>query len=408
VTGHTRLVIAATIGLAAAALGRPLLVLAAVLVGDSGRLRVAAACVGAAALVFGAGRVAALDRRALAPGHTRGAVVVVVTGQPTGSHGLAAVRGAGETIVLSAPGILLEEGGVYRVTGRYQALDPVVRDYYSTQGAHLELRAAEAVRIGRRGGVWGAADTVHRTALGELGVASDPSPPRALVAGIALGDTGALPAGTKAELRASGLYHLVAVSGQNVALVIAFTLVSLGAVGVIGVPARLAALAVTLGYVLVTGAGPSIVRAGVAGGLVAVAWLGSRAVSRWHLLACGAAVVLALDPLELYDPGFQLSFSAVIAIFVVAPRLRGLLGQAAAVSVACTVVTAPIVWWHFGRASPLAIPANLLALPAVAPILWLALVAMLAHAVWPPLAVPLLGLADLLAGYVLAVARSCS
>ena len=164
----------------------------------------------------------------------------------------------------------------------------------------------------------------------------------------------------------------------------------------------------TLTYVLVTGAGPSIVRAGVAGVLVAVAWLGSRAVSRWHLLACGAVVVLGCNPLELFDPGFQLSFSAVLAIFLVAPRLRGALGQAAAVSVACTVVTAPIVWWHFGRASPLAVPANLLALPAVAPILWLALAAMVAHAVWAPLAVPLLDLADVLSGYVLAVAAACS
>jgi competence protein ComEC len=407
VTGHTRLVIAATIGLAVAALGRPFLVLAALLVGDSTRLRVAAGGIAVAALVFGSARVAALERRTLAVGPVRGAVVVV-TGQPSGGHGLAAVRGAGETVVLSVPGIELEEGGIYRVEGRLQPLDAVVRDYYATQGAHLELHATDAVRTGRRGGLWGRADSLHRAALQRLGVGPYPSAPRALVAGIALGDIGGLPAATKAQLRSSGLYHLVAVSGQNVALVIAFTLVCLGAVGVIGVPARLGALAITLAYVLVTGAGPSIVRAGVAGVLVAAAWLGSRVVSRWHLLACGAMVVLGLDPLELFDPGFQLSFSAVVAIFVVAPRLRGALGQAAAVSVACTVVTAPIVWWQFGRATPLAIPANLLALPAVAPILWLALVAMLARLVWAPLATPLLGLADVLAAYVLAVAAACS
>jgi competence protein ComEC len=407
VTGHTRLVMAATIGLAVAALGRPFLVLAALLVGDSTRLRVAAGGIAVAALVFGSARVAALDRRTLAVGPVRDAVVVV-TGQPSGGHGLAAVRGAGETVVLSVPGIVLEEGGIYHVDGRLQPLDAVVRDYYATQGAHLELHATDAVRTGRRGGVWGRADALHRAALQRLGVGPSPSAPRALVAGIALGDIGGLPAATKAQLRSSGLYHLVAVSGQNVALVIAFTLVCLGAVGVIGVPARLGALAITLTYVLVTGAGPSIVRAGVAGVLVAAAWLGSRVVSRWHLLACGAMVVLGLDPLELFDPGFQLSFSAVVAIFIVAPSLRGALGQAAAVSVACTVVTAPIVWWHFGRATPLAIPANLLALPAVAPILWLALVAMLARLVWAPLATPLLGLADLLAAYVLAVAAACS
>jgi competence protein ComEC len=403
---HTRLVLAATAGLAAAALGRPLLAAAAMLVGDSGRVRAAAVAVAAVALLLGSARVAALDRHVLAPGHVRG--VVVVTGAPTDSRGLAAVSGAGETVVLSAPGTRLELGGRYRVVGRLEPLDAVVRDYYATQGVHLELHATETVMIGRRGGIWGVTDALRRRALAGLDVDPDVSPARGLVAGIALGDTGAIPTGTRDQLRSSGLYHLVAVSGQNVALVIAFTLVCLGVLGVIGVPARVAALSVTVTYVLLTGAGPSIVRAGVAGGLVAVAWLGSRAVSRWHLLACGAALVLALDPLELMDPGFQLSFSAVLAIFVVAPRLRGALGSAAAISVACTVVTAPIVWWHFGRASPLAVPANLLALPAVAPILWLSLAAVVAHAVWAPLAAPLLDLADVLAGYVLTIAAMCS
>jgi hypothetical protein len=154
VTGSTRLVVAATVGLAAAALGRPFLAAGAVLVGDSPRMRLAAAAVAAAALLFGSARVAALDRRSLVPGHVA-RVVAIVTGQPTGSRGLAAVAGASETVVLSAPGIVLDEGGIYRVRGRYRPLDPVVRGYYATQGAHVELRAAEAVRVGRRGGCEG-------------------------------------------------------------------------------------------------------------------------------------------------------------------------------------------------------------------------------------------------------------
>jgi len=198
------------------------------------------------------------------------------------------------------------------------------------------------------------------------------------------------------------------VSGQNVALLIAFTLVALGIGGVIGTPARITAGALTAAYVLVSGAGPSIVRAGVSGILVSTAWLASRPAPPWHLLACGAAVVLGFDPLELYDPGFQLSFAAVAAIHLVAPRLRDVVGEAAAVSIACTVVTTPIAWWHFGRLTPLAVPANLLALPAVAPILWLAALAALAGSAWAPLATPFLGLADLLASYVLWVARACS
>jgi len=204
------------------------------------------------------------------------------------------------------------------------------------------------------------------------------------------------------------LLYLVAVSGQNVALVVVFVLACLALLGVIGAPARLAAIALTLVYVLVTGAGPAIVRAGVAGGLVSVAWLASRPVARWHLVACGAVVVLALNPLDLFNPGFQLSFAAVAAIFLVAPRLQGALGQAAAVSVACTFVTTPIAWWHFGRLAPLSVPANLLALPAVAPLLVSGLTAIVLGSLWPPLARPPLWLGDLLAGYLLWVAHLCS
>src|SRR6185312_14224147 len=115
----------------------------------------------------GSARVAALDRRTLAPGRVRDAVVVV-TGAPTGSRGLAAVSGAGETVVLSAPGTRLELGGRYRVAGRYEPLDPVVRDYYATQGVHLELHATEAVMTGRRGGIWGVIDALRRRALSGL------------------------------------------------------------------------------------------------------------------------------------------------------------------------------------------------------------------------------------------------
>ena len=82
---------------------------------------------------------------------------------------------------------------------------------------------------------------------------------------------------------------------------------------------RIAAIA---GYVLAVGWQPSVVRAGVAGGLASLAWLLSRPRDRWHFLALGAAVLLAWTPASLLEPGFQLSFAAVGAIFLLLPRLR--------------------------------------------------------------------------------------
>jgi competence protein ComEC len=350
--------------------------------------------------------VADLDHRALRPGPIE--AVVVVTAAPSGDRAIVRVASAAEDVLLVARGQRPLLGGVYRAEGRLKPPDPAVRGYYATQGVHLELRASRLTALGMRGGGWSVIDRLHAGALGRLAAGRDPSPQRALVAGVTLGDTSGMSLADREAFRASGLYHLVAVSGQNVALVVVFALACLALLGVIGTPARLAAIALTLVYVLVTGAGPSIVRAGVAGGLVSVAWLASRPVARWHLVACGAAVVLALNPLDLFNPGFQLSFAAVAAIFLVAPRLQGVLGQAAAVSVACTLVTTPIAWWHFGRLAPLSVPANLLALPAVAPLLVSGLTAIVLGSLWPPLAGPPLWLGDLLAGYLLWVAHLCS
>ncbi len=403
----TRLVAAVVIGLAAAALGRPLWAALAVLAGRGWGLRVACLVAAAAAVVFGGDRVAQLKRHALHAGRFSG--VVTVTAQPGSGRGLAAVRGAGETVVLVWRRGPLEQGGVYRVTGRLRPIDSVVAGYYATQGAYLDLRATAVTRVGRRGGVWGLVDSVHNRSVALLEAhGGGTTASRGLIAGITLGDAAAIPYEDRDRLRSSGLYHVVAASGQNIALVTILVIVCLGLVGVIGVPARVAALGLDLAYVLIAGAGPSIVRAGVAGVLVAAAWLASRPSLRWHLLAVGAAVVLAFNPLELFDPGFQLSFAAVIAIYELAPRLPRWMGAAVAISVACTLATTPIAWWHFGRVAPLSVPANLLALPAVAPILWLGIAAIALGSVYPPAAAIPLVAANVLAGYLLWVAQLCA
>ena len=75
------------------------------------------------------------------------------------------------------------------------------------------------------------------------------------------------------------------------------------------------------GYVLAVGPQPSVVRAGVAGALGSAAWLTARASDRWYFLLLAALALLAWNPYDLLDAGFQLSFAAVAAIFLVVPRL---------------------------------------------------------------------------------------
>ena len=110
-----------------------------------------------------------------------------------------------------------------------------------------------------------------------------------------------------------------------------------------------------------------------AGALGSLAWLAARPRDRWYFLLLGAAVLLAWNPYTLLDPGFQLSFAAVAAIFVarrraLQRRLEGYPLPAAcamplAVSLACGVATAPILWLQFGAVPLLSVLANALAAP---------------------------------------------
>ena len=92
------------------------------------------------------------------------------------------------------------------------------------------------------------------------------------------------------------------------------------------------------------------------------------------MLLLAAVVLLAWNPYTLFDPGFQLSFAAVLAIFLAAgPLLRVLegyplhakLAAAVAISAACSVATAPILWLQFGAVPLLGVVANALVEPAV-------------------------------------------
>ncbi len=151
------------------------------------------------------------------------------------------------------------------------------------------------------------------------------------------------------------------------------------------------------------------------GVVVALAWLANRPVARWHVLSVAAAGCLWLDPWAVLEPGFQLSFAAVVAIFTLAPRVRlwlegtscpARLREPLAISSACTLATAPIAWAQFDRVALVgSLPANLVALPAVAPLLFIGIAATLVHPLSPVAATPLALAASVLGDYLVVVAR---
>ena len=164
-------------------------------------------------------------------------------------------------------------------------------------------------------------DRLRRGARAALAAGGDDESSR-IATGVALGGTAALDDDTLEAFRASGLAHLLAVSGGNIVLLVAAVL---GLAWVAGVPRALAhgcAIPAVVAYAAIVGGGPSVVRAAATGVLASLAWLAGSARDPWHLLALAAAAVLALDPWAITGPGFQLSFAAVAVHSMADDRAR--------------------------------------------------------------------------------------
>jgi competence protein ComEC len=405
-------------GLAGAVLVRFTLPAALLLVtGSALRPRIGLACALAAfGWWWGSERLQALDRSVLAGqiGLAGRALVDVQEPPRSGRFDIRArarvIRWQGrrvrESVLLELPGRRAPpQGARLRVFGTFRAPSDFERTWLRRHGVHVVLRASTWRRLPHRGGL---AATLHAW----LARASTPGltgERRAVIQGVVLGEDQGLSESLRQRFRASGLYHLLAVSGGNVIVVAGGTAAVALLLGISRLVAEVAALLAIAAYVLAVGPQPSVIRAGVAGALGSLAWLSGRQRDRCYALLVAAVALLAWNPYNALDPGFQLSFAAVLSIFVLAPRFlrvlegypvpRGL-AQVIAISAACGLATAPISWLHFHAIALATVPANAAAAPAVAPMLALALLS----AVLPPLG-PLLAQLD---GWCAAYLAGCA
>lgn len=244
----------------------------------------------------------------------------------------------------------------------------------------LAIAAVAALALAQR-------DGIQERAVDALGRGM-PTREAELARGFVLGEDDGIDPVTVEDFRRAGLSHLLAVSGQNVALL---ALLAMPLLASLGIPLRTRlvwVLALIAVYVPLAGAGPSIQRAGVMGALSVLATLSGRRASRLYALVLAALVTLMVDPGIAGNVGWQLSFAAVLGILAIASPLREAiaarighrgwqraLAEGAAVTIAATLATAPLIAFHFGTISTATLFANLLALPAVAPAMWLGMVA---------------------------------
>lgn len=197
-----------------------------------------------------------------------------------------------------------------------------------------------------------------------------PSPTAELALGLTLGERSQLPPEITEAFRRSGTTHILALSGYNVSVLAGILLAVLP--GLVG--RRLALVTVSfslLGFLLMTGAPASLVRATVMAWLLVAAQLLRRRVSAGRLLALAVSAILLFQPAQAFDLGFQLSVAATAGLIWSGGR-ETLHGVRAAVraTLAATVFTLPLLVVAFGRVSLVSPLANLVVLPVV-PILFL-------------------------------------
>jgi competence protein ComEC len=209
----------------------------------------------------------------------------------------------------------------------------------------MAIRAANRMRVALRNGV-----------------ASMPYNLQALFAGLVIGDDRDQTREMVTQFRASGLSHLCAVSGQNVAYLLAALSPFLNRLRRTG--RFIAILIFLVWFVLLTRAEPSVLRAAVMAGLVALNAASGTSMNARTILASTVIVLLLLDPMLAWSVGFALSVGATAGLAWLSARLGHVLSNRGmlAATLAAQVGTMPVSLFVFGYVPVISLVANPLAL----------------------------------------------
>ncbi|CAB4925709.1 unannotated protein [freshwater metagenome] len=213
----------------------------------------------------------------------------------------------------------------------------------------------------------------------------------ALIPGMVLGDTSKQSVIFKADMKRSGLTHLVAVSGANFAIVSAFVLWAMQFF-IRSIRWRLGATAIFLAsFIALVRPSPSVLRAAAMAAVLLVAKGSRRPSDSLPALGFAIAAVVIGDPWQARDAGFALSVLATAGLLLFAPKiiawlskyLPKLISEALAPPIAATLFCSPVLIAIAGYLAPMSVIANLLAAPAVAPITIIGFIAALISPIAP-------------------------
>ncbi len=199
-----------------------------------------------------------------------------------------------------------------------------------------------------------------------------PEPNASLGLGFLVGLRTLLPEDLLDKLSATGLTHIVAVSGYNLTILVRFTRRIFAKKSVY--LAMVSSVSLIVAFLAVTGFTPSIVRAAIVSGLSLGAWYYGRKVHPVMIILLSAAITAFWNPLYLwYDLGWYLSFAAFFGVLVLAPlatarlfaKKPGPMGQVVIETISAQVMALPIIAVIFGEISMISILANAIILPFI-------------------------------------------
>lgn len=218
-----------------------------------------------------------------------------------------------------------------------------------------------------------------------------------LLRGLLLADRSKIDFETRTEFVNSGVMHILAVSGLHVGYILLIFIFTLGRFNIIA-RSILTGVGLLL-FLLLTGMPASVFRAVSMAIVIILAYISNRTTNIFNSLAIAAFIVLIFDPEELFNPGFQLSFLAVLSIAVIYPIIRkyiyslGLKSKIIkslllfmGVSLSAQIGTLPLTFIYFGKLSLVALLTNIVVIPLAGIIVGIAIFTLVLSLVITPFA----------------------
>jgi competence protein ComEC len=272
------------------------------------------------------------------------------------------------------PGQLLELSGKLIMPSEYIGDSFPFRQYLNRQGMYAVLSKPESLVLEAEQNFflfrW-----LNNLQNGSLDIINNNVEPReaGLLGGILLGEQRGINPTVKENFRLTGSTHIVAISGANITIAIGAMMFIFNRV-FRKRTALLFSLVGVIAYVLLVGASPGVIRAGVMGSFAVVGLLLGREYIALYGLAGTALLATLFSPAIFYDIGFQLSCVATLGLLLVAHpllaqpwayKLPPIYREGVIVSFSAELFVLPLSIYYFKQASLLSIPTGVFALPAL-------------------------------------------